>query len=246
MNVVVTGGGTIAPIDDVRTVTNVSTGQFSSQISEACLARECSVWHVHARSALLPFHRLARLDLDAKDPSDEVHRLAVLQMAYDAAKSRLQLRPLIEGTVADYQRTLREVFHETRIDVAFLSMAVSDYEPEPFAGKISSDRDELLLRLRPTPKVIRSVRDWAPSAYLVGFKLLSGSRTDELIERAHAACITNRVDLTVANDLTSLRDGRHTLYLVRPRQEVETLGPGELLAARLVDRVLFWAREYRG
>ena len=32
------------------------------------------------------------------------------------------------------------------------------------------------MRCRRTPKVIRSVRDWAPSVYLVGFKLLSNVR----------------------------------------------------------------------
>ena len=35
MNVVVTGGGTIAPIDDVRNLANVSSGRFSAMI--ACI-----------------------------------------------------------------------------------------------------------------------------------------------------------------------------------------------------------------
>ena len=39
MNVVVTGGGTIAPIDDVRLMTNVSSGRFAAAITEACLDR---------------------------------------------------------------------------------------------------------------------------------------------------------------------------------------------------------------
>ena len=37
MNVVVTGGGTIAPIDDVRLMTNVSSGRFAAAITEAWL-----------------------------------------------------------------------------------------------------------------------------------------------------------------------------------------------------------------
>ena len=35
MNVVVTGGGTIAPIDDVRLMTNISSGRFAAAITEA-------------------------------------------------------------------------------------------------------------------------------------------------------------------------------------------------------------------
>ena len=39
--------------------------------------------------------------------------------------------------------------------------------------QISSDAESLVVRCRRAPKIIRSVRDWSPSVYLVGFKLLS-------------------------------------------------------------------------
>jgi phosphopantothenate---cysteine ligase (CTP) len=120
-------------------------------------------------------------------------------------------------------------------------MAVADFEPEPRPGKISSDAESLDLHCRRTPKVIRLVRDWSPSVYLVGFKLLSHASPEELIRRAAAACHDNRADLTVANDLETLRQGRHTIHLVRPGLEPETLDPGDDLARRLVDRVLSWA-----
>ena len=123
------------------------------------------------------------------------------------------------------------------IDVAFLAMAVSDYEPTPVSGKVSSDEDRLIVRCHRTPKVIRSVRDWAPAVYLVGFKLLSRVSTDELIRQAGAACTTNRADLTVANDLQTLVAGQHTVHLVRPDHPPETLSPGPDLADRLVARV---------
>ena len=66
MNVVVTGGGTIAPIDDVRLLTNVSSGRFAASITEACLSREARVWHIHARTAERPFWRSARFDLECR------------------------------------------------------------------------------------------------------------------------------------------------------------------------------------
>lgn len=67
-NVVVTGGGTIAPIDDVRLLTNVSSGRFAAAITEACLERNATVWHIHTPPALLPFMRSAKFDLDAPTP----------------------------------------------------------------------------------------------------------------------------------------------------------------------------------
>ncbi len=240
MRVVVTGGGTSAAIDDVRVVTNVSTGRTAAAIAEACLDRGDDVWHVHAPAAALPLLRHARIDLDA-DPAAERDRLDRLRARWTARRDRLRLRPLKVGTVAEYAEALRRALEESAADVAFLAMAVSDYEPEPRPGKIDSRRDELAVAMRRTPKVIRSVRDWAPSVYLVGFKLLSGASEAELVRVAREACRTNRADLTVANDLKAIRAGRHAFHLVRPDRDVETLPPGADLAARLVDRVRAWA-----
>jgi phosphopantothenate-cysteine ligase len=241
MNIVVTGGGTVAPLDDVRLLTNVSSGRLAAAITESFLEAGASVWHIHARSALVPVHRHARLDLDAADPSAEMDRLMRLRRRWVEVRDRLHLVPLGEGTVADYATTLRTTLEARPIDVAVLTMAVSDYEPGPQRGKIRSDDESLVIRCRRTPKVIRSVRDWAPSIYLVGFKLLSDAPHDELIRRAEEACRINRADLTVANDLRTLKQGRHTLHLVRPGAAVETLEPGDDLADRLVARIVAWA-----
>ena len=244
MNVVVTGGGTVAPIDDVRQIANASSGRFSAAIAEACLARGASVWHVHTPSALLPFARHATLDPDA-EPGAELARLADLGRRWRAARGRLHPVPLAVGTVADYAGALEATLRHRAVDVAFLAMAASDFEPEPVAGKIDSGVEELVLRCRPAPKVIRSARDWAPAAYLVGFKLLSGVGPADLIRAAEAACVANRADLTVANDLREYRAGRHAIHLVRPGHPAETFGPGEPLADLLVDRTFAWA-EARG
>lgn len=237
MNVVVTGGGTIAPIDDVRNLANVSSGRFSAMISEACLKRGASVWHIHTPSAQLPYARLARLDLDATDPEGELTRLAGLQRDWRGVADRLHLVPLKRGTVTDYATTLERVLRDHSIDVAFLAMAVSDFEPRPISGKLDSETESLTIHALRTPKVIRSVRDWSPDVFLVGFKLLSRVPLPDLLAEAEAACRTNRADLTVANDLQTLRAGQHTVHLVRPGHDPETLEPGESLADRLVSRV---------
>lgn len=237
MNVVVTGGGTAAPIDDVRSIANVSTGRFSAAISEACLRRGAAVAHVHAPSAQLPFLRAAGYDLDAPDPAAESARLDALRREWQSVRDRLRLLPLRRGGVADYAEVLRRALTDRPVDVAFLAMAVSDFEPEPVAGKIDSGTTSLVIHARPTAKVIRSVRDWSPGVYLVGFKLLSRAEPAELVRAAEAACRTNRADLTVANDLQTLREGRHTLHLVRPGHPTETLGPCDALADALVGRV---------
>ena len=89
--------------------------------------------------------------------------------------------------------------------------------------------------------MIHAVRDWSPGVYLVGFKLLSHAPEAELIRQAEAACLSNRADLTVANDLQTVQAGRHTIHLVRPGHPTETFGPDDPIAERLVDRAFDWA-----
>jgi phosphopantothenate-cysteine ligase len=93
------------------------------------------------------------------------------------------------------------------------------------------------------PKLIARVKDWAPGIYLVGFKLLSGADEATLIETARKAGTENRSDLTVANDMATLRQGRHTIHLVRDVDPTETYS--ESPADKLVERVLTWLEERR-
>ena len=243
MNVVVTAGGTRAPIDDVRHIANVSTGRFGASIAEAALRRGAAVWYVHAPGALRPFETASRFDLDAPDPLAEHDRLDRLRSCWLEARDRYYPAPLRTGTVPEYAACLESILRGNPIDVAFLAIAASDFAPEPIEGKIPSDAETLTIRCRRLPKVIRSVRDWSPAIYLVGFKLLSNALHDDLIRQALAGCESNRADLTVANDLTTVRAGQHTVHLVRPDRPVETLTPDEDMAGRLVDRVLAWGRE---
>jgi phosphopantothenate---cysteine ligase (CTP) len=239
MNVVVTAGGTVAPIDDVRQITNASTGRFGAMIAEAALLRGANVWHLHAPGAQRPFDRLARFDLDAPDTAREFERLRQLQAQWLEVRDRCHSEPLRNGTVPEYAERLEAILREQPIDIVFLAMAVSDFAPEPILGKLSSDSSTLTLRCQRLPKVIQAVRDWSPEIYLVGFKLLSNVPIDELIRQGQEACLANRADLTVANDLSTVRSGRHTIHLIRPGHPPETFD--DSIADRLVERVFAWA-----
>ena len=155
MKVVVTGGGTVAPIDDVRFIANVSSGRFSASITEACLRRGATVWHVHTPSASLPFRRSAEFDLETPDPIEECERLEFLRRDWLAVRDRLHFVPIKPGRVTDYASAMERLFGSERFDVAFLAMAVSDFEPVPVFGKIKSSAEELIIRCKKTSKVIR-------------------------------------------------------------------------------------------
>ena len=239
MNVLVTGGGLEVPIDRVRKITNSSTGRFSAEITEAFLRRGAEVWHVHAEDALLPFHHRATFSLDCDDAPAEHERIESVRREFLRLEYRLHLQP-VDG-LDSYQRRLETLLTGQPMDMAILAMAVPDYEANMVEGKVSSNLAEWDLKLRPTPKVIRHVRDWASGVFLVGFKLLVAVPEAELIEVARRACDTNRADLTIANDLALKDGGRHTVHAVSDAGLIATLRSEDRatpLAETLVDVIV--------
>lgn len=236
MQVLVTAGGTQNPIDDVRVIGNLSTGNFGCQIALAFLRAGCQVTLLHSRRALRP-DRL-ELDLD-QDLDEQWRRLCIRAGEWDQLRSRYRGETF--ETVQSYGEQLRNLAETIEPDVVVLAAAVSDYVPVAVSGKISSKPATLTLQLERTPKYISMVKDWTPDVFLVGFKLLSGASEAELIQAARESLTANRADLVVANDLQSLARGNHTIHLVRTGIPVETYESADSPAQRLVERIIEWS-----
>lgn len=239
LNVLITAGGTIAPLDDVRLLTNRSTGRFASALAEACLRRGAQVTYIATTAqTLCPLAEPAR-SLEKADPAELRRRLVTHLVQQNNHRGMLRRIVLKTGTVADYAATLETETRSRPWDIILLAAAVSDYEPAPIEGKIDSDAEEITITLRRTPKVIRQVRDWAgAAAMLVGFKLTSRASDAEMIEIAAKACATNRADLTIVNDQTSVAAGRHRVGLVRPDGRSLWFEPGEEMPDRVVEALI--------
>ena len=100
MKIVITAGGTSERIDDVRTITNSSTGNLGYAIGQAFLRKAGAgivekVWYLHGLRAKVPEHE------------------AVVDVP-------------ITG-VLDLQEKLTKVLTEEKIDACIHAMAVSDY-----------------------------------------------------------------------------------------------------------------------
>ncbi len=185
MRAVVTAGGTSEPIDDVRVITNLSTGRFGASLANALAERGIEVTLLASRA--LSSHP------DWVDP-------------------RVRMVPF--RSFADLDEGLAQAVAEPP-DFLFMAAAVSDYSPAPAEGKISSSADELTLTLKRNPKLLSTLRErCGPATYLVGFKLLSGVDRDELVDVARRQVVTNDLDLTFANDLAELDGERHPAWLV--------------------------------
>ena len=83
--------------------------------------------------------------------------------------------------------------------------AVGDYEAPPEASKIPSGLDELVIRLRRTPKIADHVRGWDPGVFFVTFKAASPETTpDQLVGIARRQLDRTGSDLVFANVIGAL------------------------------------------
>ncbi len=205
--VLVTSGPTRAALDEVRFLTNKSTGRLGALIAEAALEAGADVTFVFGRGSDLPAVRGGRLD-------------------------HLRIRPVdtVEDLVAAFRQELPHGY-----DAVIHAMAVLDFEPaEVREEKVSSNLPEWVIRLVPTPKAAALVRDLAPGTLFVGFKLEVGKTREELIEIARAWAQQSRADLVVANDLNDIESGTHIGYLVTPEGRIETVAEGKEAIARIL------------
>jgi phosphopantothenoylcysteine synthetase/decarboxylase len=205
MNVLVTAGNTLVPIDRVRCITNIFTGRTGAAIA----------LHAHQRG-----HDVTLLTS---------HPEVVETMSTAGPGERWSLRPY--RTFEDLRDRMRSSI-EAGLDVVIHCAAVSDYlsagvyAPGPQtrfhaadgrwesdgllgpqlldrgAGKVKSDEPELWLRLVRAPKLVDCVRaEWGFTGTLVKFKLEVGLGDDELIAVAERSRQRSRADLMVANTL---------------------------------------------
>lgn len=207
MKLLVTAGGTREPIDDVRYVGNASTGATGARIVEEAVRRYHTVYYLSGVGSVLPASWAMETGL-------------VVRREFTSAQSLLD--------------ACGEWTRDYRFDAIVFAAAVADYRPESVSGKIKSDRPVLDLHMVPTPKVLDSVRSWAPEAVLVGFKLESGVDVPELVERARQTAARSGAQWMVANLAEGMGREDHPSVILSAQGEVIEVPQRRQLAETLI------------
>ncbi|MEI7718473.1 MAG: phosphopantothenoylcysteine decarboxylase [archaeon] len=234
LEVLITSGGTVAKIDDVRNLGNFSSGTTGSYIAEEFLKRGANIHYVYGKNAKRPFREELKMN-PKKSLESEFARLALLYRGYQMFSPHLQEYPIT--TFEEYYERVKGILTQKKIDVVVLAAAVGDYGYSTQGGKLSSDEEKLTLEFVKNPKIISHVKEWNPQVYQVGFKLLSRVSEQELIETAYRHGIKNHSDLTVANTLEDGSFAKRKIFFITPEKEVAPVSERNL-AFELVGRVL--------
>lgn len=181
MKVLITSGGCKVPIDDVRHIGNFSSGRYGTAIAKAFYIAGHDVYHFGEKGSAQVLY----------------------EESFDDCEGYYSFQ-----TYKNYDEYLsvKDLIKREQPDIIISAAAISDYTLDKVEGKISSDNDELVIRLRKGEKVIKSFRELAPNALIVGFKLLVGpEKVEKMI--AIEKLFDSGVDFVVYNDLLELREG---------------------------------------
>ncbi|MDR2133228.1 MAG: phosphopantothenate--cysteine ligase [Clostridiales Family XIII bacterium] len=252
MNILITAGGTGEKIDRVRSITNMSTGRLSRVVAETLAASDeterilyvCGERAVRPnceKAEILPIGSAAELAETVaalcrnRRVDAIVHAMAVGDYTVRAVSTR---DALVESALS---RLGAPGAPKPAEDVAsarsLLRDALASAEAFPRDGKIPSDVEDLVIFLQRTPKIISTLRDLAPGAVIVGFKLLDGVTEAQLIDTAHALLLRNDCDFVLANDLRKIEGDAHVGHLVGRDGAYVTYNDKEEIARGLAEAI---------
>lgn len=218
MRILITAGGTAEKIDEVRSITNHSTGSLGKELAIA-LSQEGHnhIDYIVARSAIRP-EETADLRLfpitDTRELADTLTQL-LTKNHYDAVIHSMAVSDFTPEVSLNEERFL-EILNTIAgpITSEKFQAALQQADSDQTEKKISSKTDHLIMVLKQNPKIIGQIKALQPDTLLVGFKLLVGVPQDELLRVAHDTLTKNQADYIFANDLESIHDDLHHGYLI--------------------------------
>ena len=216
--IIITAGGTREKIDNVRRITNSSSGKLGMIIANQLLMerKDIFIYYVCSKNSLRPNDdRIKIIEIDGTiDLKNNIENL-LKNDQIDYFIHSMAVSDYMTDYVTTVDKIKKSILEHNDVDDVFKNIEVVG------GNKISSHEDNLVIVLKQTPKIISIIKDISPSTYLVGFKLLDEVSKNELIEEAKRLRNKNNCDLVVANDLSNIRKGEHKGYIIDKNNDIE-------------------------
>ncbi len=182
MRCIVTAGGTFESLDLVRRLTNASTGQLGSSLAGYLAAQGHGVTLFRSQSAAAAMPPAAVVVEGFGSTTDLASRFLA-----GATDERIAI--FHAAAVSDF--TVGLTYRRVGVDGSELRAVCS--------SKYSTREGNLLVELRPTPKLLPGLREWYPRALIVGWKFEVEGGRDEALEAGRRQLLEATSDLCVVN-----------------------------------------------
>ena len=176
--ILIIGGPTSEPIDDVRVITNRSSGKTAISLAKNAFYQgaQTELWYGKTASE--------------KPPS------------------------FIKTTFFETTNDLLKMINKSNLkkhDIIIVCAAISDYIPEKQRGKISSGRNKLILELKPSQKIIKTIREKTSKTKIIAFKL--ETKKENLREKSTKLLKQNNIDYVIGNTTKNLGKNENEIWI---------------------------------
>lgn len=190
--VLITSGGTEEPIDEVRAITNHSTGKTGAAIADSLLAMGFDVVYLHAANAQMP--------------TTDV--IADTFTSFETLDTKLKTH-LGSGKFS-------AVIHAAAVSDFSIASIEEDNGKTHLAnsqGKISSEA-AITLKMKRNPKLITVLRNYAnnPELKVIGFKMTATDSIEAQLQAVKKVFSDSQSDLVVHNDIHEMKTGKHIYH----------------------------------
>ncbi len=175
--ILVIGGPTSEKIDDIRYITNRSSGKTAVSLGKNAFYRGADVelWY-GIGSEPVPNY-INKTDFTSIDD--------ILKLI---KKNNLKI-----------------------YDSIIICAAISDYIPIKHKGKISSEKEKLIIKLKKAPKIISLLRKESPNSKIIGFKV--EDKKDKLPNKVENLLKNNKLDYVIGNTISGFESKENEIWI---------------------------------
>lgn len=236
-NIIITAGGTSEPIDNVRKITNTGSGKLGSVIADKLIQLKSEkinkIYYICAKGSYKPTSKNIEIIeiVSANDLANAITSL-LQNEKIDYFIHTMAVSDYTVDYITTAEKLAEEIKNSTPYDV------LCNYKNGIKENKISSNEDNLIIKLKRTPKIISLIKNVSPTTFLVGFKLLDHVSESNLIDVAIKLKEKNSCDLVVANDLQNINENQHKAFIIKNKSDYKTAFTKEEIAETLINEIM--------
>ena len=219
MNIVITAGGTNEKIDEVRHITNMSSGKLGLEIFSNL--DNMNIFYIYAKGSAYPKKtiytpRLTLIEVSDTKSVETAVKKVITENKIDFFIHAMAISDYRVDNVFSMDTLIEKILENQNINRGSLIESIESISGVDKTTKISSKEENMFISLKKTTKIVDIIKDLDENIFLISFKLLNGVSNKELIDIAHKQLIRTKSNLVIANDLNEIRtEGSHKAYFVR-------------------------------
>lgn len=215
--ILITSGGCVEPIDDVRAITNTSTGNTGAQIAQFLYDLGFEIDFLGAKNGAKPNREIT------------IHTFS------DFKSLEAKLNEKLEQNQYD------AIIHAAAIsDYSVKAVQAGSTQINTKGEKISSNFDEIEITLQKNPKLIDTIKAKNPNAALIGFKLTCESDLAQIEKAIQKQISGANSDLIIHNsydDIDALKSN-HWFNIYDNRAQLICRTQGTLQLAQIISNFI--------